>query len=256
MTHRRKHLNSPGDANPWLSSQSSCGTSEPLLHDQAASASHTLVTVCPMASEWVGVIGTAVGAGIAGMVGVASLVVRGRQDAEARRELAEREDRLRAEDRAWTVKERDVEQRRAIYADLLDRARAITNDLGAMNKHGHASAGPGSPESDDLFKMGRDLVQRNLDEFRALISRASLSAIDQEPLRRADAFFAEATGLHVLLSQHRQAPLDQLLGLIDLKANLEEACRRDLDLSVAEGSPRPSQLLKLDSVNRDGKAAT
>jgi len=155
------------------------------------------------------------------------------------------EDRLRAEDRAWTVKERDVEQRRAIYADLLDKARAITNDLGAMDKHGRASAGPsGDPESDELFKMGRDLVQRNLDEFRRLISRASLSAVDQQPLRRADECFAEPTALHVLLSRQRHALLDQLIGLMDLKSNLEEACRRDLDLSVADGPPRFSQLLE------------
>jgi hypothetical protein len=206
-----------------------------------------------VASEWVGVIGTGIGAGIGGVVTVVSLWIKGRQDAAARREQAEREDRLQSEDRAWVVKERDVEQRRATYAELLDLARAITNDLGALNKHGRDSSGPtGDPRSDDLFQQGRDLVGNNLAKFRGLLSRASLHAVDQEPLRRADQYFAAATELHVLLSQERQAPLDQLLALMDLKTNMEEACRRDLDLSVADAAPRLSSLLGADAADGCG----
>jgi hypothetical protein len=62
----------------------------------------------------VGVVGTAVGAGIAGVVAAVSLIVTGRRD-----------DRRRAEDRISEIKRDTHDQRREIYRGLLATAREL-----------------------------------------------------------------------------------------------------------------------------------
>jgi hypothetical protein len=82
-----------------------------------------------MPSEWVGVVGALGGAAIGGVVTVASLIVKGRQDETADKRRNEREDRLRSDERAWQVKQQNIEQRRELYADLLRAADRLDSGL-------------------------------------------------------------------------------------------------------------------------------
>jgi hypothetical protein len=88
-----------------------------------------------MAAEWTAVVSTALGAGIGGIVTIASLVVRGRQEAvrEERRLAHERdeaqarldvEDQRRGRDRAWDITMEGISARRDTYIRLL---RSITS---------------------------------------------------------------------------------------------------------------------------------
>jgi len=82
-----------------------------------------------MPSEWVGVVGALGGAAIGGVVTVASLVVKGRQDQAAEERRNEREDRHRAEDKAAAELQESRDKRQELYVNLLKSSNAIRSSV-------------------------------------------------------------------------------------------------------------------------------
>jgi hypothetical protein len=182
-----------------------------------------------VASDWVGVAGTAIGAGIGGVVTVASHIVRGRQDTGARREAAEREDRLRVEDRSWSVRQHRLDERRVAYADLLDAARRVRNNVEALAQH---MASPGE-WGVLMITAGREATAGSLDDFHRRLSRSVLQAVDRSVLDIADRIFAKATAIRVSLEKADGLDVTgDVVALTGLTADLENACRRDLGLDA------------------------
>jgi hypothetical protein len=93
-----------------------------------------------MAGEWTGVVGTAIGAGIGGVVTITSLVVRGRQEAareerrlaherEAERKRLDVEEQRRGRDRAWNITMEGIAARRETYVRLLGKVASFSELL-------------------------------------------------------------------------------------------------------------------------------
>jgi hypothetical protein len=141
-----------------------------------------------MASEWVAVAGTAIGASIGGVVTVASMIVKGRQDADARQEVTAREDRLRQDDRAWTVKLHNLEQRRELYARLLRSAAELGPAIQAL-------LWPNQPA--DKQKQAEGVAQSHFDAFGEVTAEIEVIAVDRSVIEAASEFRDTAYGIYV-----------------------------------------------------------
>jgi hypothetical protein len=185
-----------------------------------------------MASEWVGVVGTGIGAAIGGVVTVVSLWVKGGQDRDARREEAEREDRLRADDRAWTVTLQNVEQRREFHAELIERARALVR---AGRRFVWSLQAPDVPEVEVLRETRADELLACLIDYRSSAARAEVMAIDHDLLDTARRMALVAANIVALAPADGGEPAIDLLrqearDLRRLSNKLTVVCRRDLGL--------------------------
>ncbi|WP_143043838.1 hypothetical protein [Nonomuraea jiangxiensis] len=79
--------------------------------------------------QWIGVIGTALGAAIGSLVAIGSVFLRARQEAAAEARQHKREQARRARDRQWDITVQGLDARRQNYATLLRRAAAYGRQL-------------------------------------------------------------------------------------------------------------------------------
>ncbi|MCF6468911.1 hypothetical protein FAF44_11010 [Nonomuraea sp. MG754425] len=94
-----------------------------------------------MTPQWIGVVGTALGAAIGSLVAIASVFLRARQEAAAEAREHEREQVRRARDREWDITVQGLDARRQTYATLLRRAAAYSRHLEAITEQASAAVG-------------------------------------------------------------------------------------------------------------------
>src|SRR5262245_54748587 len=87
-----------------------------------------------MASEWVGVIGTAIGAGIGGVVTVANQIIRGRQELANERERRQFDSWVKAQDHKWEARRHNFVERQALYEDILSKGTEVSHLLAGINE--------------------------------------------------------------------------------------------------------------------------
>jgi hypothetical protein len=183
-----------------------------------------------VASEWVGVVGTAIGAGIGSVVTVVSLFVKGKQ-----------EDRARADDRVWTVRLQNVEQRRELYATLLRSATDVEDAL-------YSLLWPfGLPEEGHQERADR--ARTRLGQFQEIATDIDLAAVDRSVIEAAEEFRFVADRAIVRNPEYddpadAMGPVDRAreqLGrlLQEVHPALRDACRRDLGFDSATPAPGP-----------------
>jgi hypothetical protein len=174
-----------------------------------------------MASEWVGVAGTAIGAGIGGVVTVASLIVKGRQDETAEIRRHEREDQQRADDRSWSLRQQQRDDRRALYAELVRIARELIRITREF------------PE-DRIAEVGQ-----LIDQFEETEATVSLMAVDDSVITASYDVFEAASDVRATRRHHAEVAsgsgwmdnsrwAETAQALWDATENLIAACRRDL----------------------------
>ncbi|MET9249652.1 hypothetical protein [Nonomuraea sp. NPDC003709] len=94
-----------------------------------------------MTPQWIGVIGTALGAAIGSLVAIASVFLRARQEAAAEAREHKREQARRARDREWDITVQGLDARRQTYATLLRRVAAYGRQLEAITEQASTSVG-------------------------------------------------------------------------------------------------------------------
>lgn len=181
-----------------------------------------------MASEWVGVVGALGGAGIGGVVTVASLIVKARQDEAAEKRRSEREDRLRAEDRARELHIQNLEDRRSLYARLLRSADKV--NLQAVLVLSRTAA-----NDDQQERLLREALA-SLEVFKNDAAATEVAAVDRTVLEAAtelgDQVGAIIQGIWLLgiHDQDDQVEFGERLRKINVELfpKLRAAIRRDL----------------------------
>ncbi|MGW4791636.1 hypothetical protein ACWEPC_04350 [Nonomuraea sp. NPDC004297] len=94
-----------------------------------------------MTPQWIGVVGTALGAAIGSLVAIASVFLRARQEAAAEAREHEREQVRRARDREWDITVQGLDARRQTYATLLRRVAAYSRHLEAITEQASTAVG-------------------------------------------------------------------------------------------------------------------
>jgi hypothetical protein len=181
-----------------------------------------------MPSEWVGVVGTGIGAAIGGVVTVASLVVKGRQDEVAEKRREQREDRVRTEDREWSLRERNLEKRQDLYYELWNAALVVLESVGNA-RVAIRDAG----DDDDSAKTreeARVKATAAIDTFNEIRRRVIVVAINRTVLEEANSFVRWATD-H--LKENTESTMMDGAQIIE---RMSAACRRDLGYDFGGGS--------------------
>jgi hypothetical protein len=181
-----------------------------------------------MPSEWVGVVGTAIGAGIGGVVTVASLIVKGRQDGAAEKLREAREDKRREEDRRWEIRRTAVDERREVYRDLLDTAEEfITSTIDFVER---------SDRPPQKVEQARDRAIRAFIKMKEAATTVNLVAPDPEVpgvvwriIRTAAPLGLSGEWPDVWLDHRTSFPSTEFMRL---QTELAMACRRDLAYEV------------------------
>jgi len=182
-----------------------------------------------VASEWVGVVGTGIGAGIGGVVTVVSLWIKGRQDTTARREAAERDDRLRADDRKWQLIQQHADKRREVYGELLGTVNNVVNGLAEVYTSALEDAEPPEDNWDTYVRsMAPELVAAELEKFRAAAKQITLVAVDAALLRGLTAFELAANAALVTANTDAGQLKRDAERLVKLRVQLQKRCRLDL----------------------------
>jgi hypothetical protein len=185
------------------------------------------------------VIGTAIGAAIGGVVTVASLIVKGRQDAAAEQRRNDREDHQRREDHALAVRERDHDKRQSLYRQInveANQARlaAIIASLTARI------------DTSDEEEIERALASDRVGQFWTRFSSdGDMIAYSEEVIEAATEVVQALNGaLNTIRSEpHAKGsitnePHDSALNASNrAMGQLRDACRRDLGYDTA---PPPS----------------
>jgi hypothetical protein len=167
-----------------------------------------------MASAWVGVIGTAIGAGIGGVVTVVALMIKGRQEEAAEIRRNEREDQQRAEDRIWSARQQQTDKRQALYADLIRMANELVLRTDLI------------PDEERL----NEVIQL-IDRYEETEANVTLVAVDGAVIRAA---FEVSSAAYAVRHQGVRADKgahDAWCDLYDATERLVDVCRRDLGLS-------------------------
>jgi hypothetical protein len=186
--------------------------------------------------EWLPVAGTLGGAAIGGVVTVVSLWVKGNQDSAAAEVQAERQDRLRADDRDWSLRQRNVDERRAAFSDLLLAADYVAQGAGML---GILRLGlPGQAEYDEYAKLlTPDVLVGQFNNFEAAASKITLLAVDDDILRAVLAYKLAATEVIRRLNDPSSAPdttAKKIERLVVRSHRLRDLCRRDLGYGAKE----------------------
>jgi hypothetical protein len=211
-----------------------------------------------VAGEWIGVAGTALGAGIGGIVTVVSLIVKGRQDASAdMRRLAheeratlvtvEREDAQRLMERQWDVKRQDVELRRNLYAQLWEVAESILISGEGLGLATFASLSTNEIQFDEQ-KVSSNFNKKS-DELERLTARVRFLAVESRVVDLANDVWREASRFRWMvggfvihrsdqdfrtnLDKNRQEHAECSMKLAQHLRDFSEACREDLGLTTS-----------------------
>ncbi|MEW9549701.1 hypothetical protein [Nonomuraea sp. NPDC050783] len=177
-----------------------------------------------MTPQWIGVIGTALGAAIGSLVAIGSVFFKARQEVAAEERQYKRERALRARDRTWGITVQGLEARRQTYATLLRRTGAYGRRLEAITTQAPTAA-------DEVPRSLKEDLDTARAELEDLVFEVDVHA--QHPL--------VGDGLRQLL-QEGQAVQDALeagdwdkaresMSLVGpLTTKLRDRCRWDLGL--------------------------
>jgi hypothetical protein len=120
---------------------------------------------------------------VSGSVTVAALGVQGWLNRGAEKRRNEREDRQRAEDRAWSVRQDNLAERRALYANLLRAARDVTDVLQSfLSTEFNESA------SADEHQEAMIQARAHLEAFAKVASDADVAAVDRSVITALQQF--------------------------------------------------------------------
>jgi hypothetical protein len=185
-----------------------------------------------VASEWIAVVGTAIGAGIGGAVTVASLSIKGKQDADARKDAAAEEQKHRMEDRAWQIKVQNVDERRKLYAKLLRTASDLIDALGFTK----AARGMWDEGQRRRSQESVDRAKELHAQYRELAAETNVVAVDPAVIDLVERIHNLVKDMLTIVSAVGPDP-DQHGAVhttlwMELLPELREACRRDLGYDV------------------------
>jgi hypothetical protein len=185
-----------------------------------------------MPSEWVGVAGTAIGAGIGGVVTVAALIIKGRQDADAEKRRNEWEDRRRRQVQALAIRQLDHSERRDLYRRLRNAGQSayMAVVIFSLTKR--------LPSSSDDEEVANALAQANdqLENFAAALAETDITSFDDDVIEHARSFSvacSSAVGV-INAKEHPEGAIinaaynEALRAVQDAYDQLLLACRRDL----------------------------
>lgn len=134
-----------------------------------------------VASEWVGVVGTVIGAGIAGAVTVANLMF----NAKAEQRRIEHDDRLREQERAWTLRQQNLEARKALFVKLLEAAisyrelmRRLYDLLDFFDVPTFPTSEPSTPSGEELSR-GFDQLTELQATITSLYPEVNVFAVEE-----------------------------------------------------------------------------
>jgi hypothetical protein len=184
----------------------------------------------PSDTVWVALVGlgTTVGA-----LTVQGLLARG---AEERRNA--REDRHRREDHDWSVLQQNIEERRAVYGDLLQTAADLRRNVELIVQREFTDPSTGMDLTEMAFERNAELTNR----FRRLVARATLVVVDESVLDIANRFLQNAGAVRDVSRRQSVSDSPQIKGEVaslgTLTRQLRDACRRDLGYDLDE--PRAS----------------
>jgi hypothetical protein len=184
-----------------------------------------------MSGEWMAVVGTAIGATVGGVVTVASLIVKGKQDAEGERRRIESERDLRREDRDWSIRMDSRSSRQERYGTVLEAASGVASQrqrILVIDDLPNADAG----RVVNIVIEGFEL----LEKYDRAISGLEVVAIDREFLLNARALSERSNRfLHAVLEDMPNEELEVMeRDLLQLHLALRDGCRRDLGLDIVD----------------------
>jgi hypothetical protein len=188
-----------------------------------------------VASDWVGVIGTGIGAGIGGLVTVASLIVKGRQEAAADRRRGERDDRKRREDQDWSIRTDGRSERRDLYALVLEAASSAASQRRSILLIEDIAASRGEASStDQVVDQVLEGFQR-VSTYNERVAGLEVVAVEARLLEHARQVGEHNSRFfHAVLEEVSLEELHQQDGKlsVELEPSLRDSCRRDLNLDV------------------------
>lgn len=174
---------------------------------------------------------------ISGGVTVASLGVQGwlAHGADKRRNV--QENNQRAEDRKWSVRQRNSDQRREIYSEMLAVAEQINRNFELFDPppaQQDPNTNSWSRANEILDRLDADRTNELINRFNSERARAALVAVDRVLIDVAREYLvmAQIVSSAAVDPQRRHNAVFNLQSLSTLALKLQEASRHDLDLEA------------------------
>ncbi|WP_431914162.1 hypothetical protein [Nonomuraea jabiensis] len=179
-----------------------------------------------MTPQWIGVIGTALGAAIGSLVAIASVFLRARQEAAAEAREHKRDQARRARDREWDITVQGLDARRQTYATLLRRVAAYGRRLEAITDQAPTSVD--DKQVPHPLREELDTVKAELEELVFEVDVHAQHSFVGDVLRQ---LLKEGTAAQDALEAGDWDEARELTSLVGpLMGELRNVCRWDLGL--------------------------
>ncbi|MFI6910170.1 hypothetical protein ACIBKY_53600 [Nonomuraea sp. NPDC050394] len=177
-----------------------------------------------MTPQWIGVIGTALGAAIGSLVAIGSVFFKARQEVAAEERQYRRERALRARDRTWDITVQGLDARRKTYATLLRRAGAYGRRLEAITTQTPIAA----DEVPHLLTEDLDTARAELEDLVFEVDVHAQHPLVGDGLRQ---LLQEGQAVQDALEAGDRGKAKESMPLVGtLTAKLRDTCRWDLGL--------------------------
>ncbi|GAA2729847.1 hypothetical protein [Actinocorallia aurantiaca] len=190
--------------------------------------------------EWIGLVGTVIGAGVGAASVVGSMVIRARQEASAEERQHQRDQKSKGRERQWEITLAGLDARRAAYVSLMEIITEYEQKIGLFVERTGMTETPSDSE--------RTALLSDLDRLSAMVP-----SIEMHAQSEAVSFLLRSLVLQgrSLLATLNEDPSGEHFNQIELSKvdvqRLRNACRWDLGLNGTD----PRTFLQLEPTDSD-----